>query len=168
MEIIAPWLEAIGKSLTLVIMLVSLAGLIVPVFPGLIVIWLVALVFGIVSGFNTIGIIIFIVMTVLAIAGALADNVMMGAKAKENGASWSSILMALGAGVLFTLIFPPIGGLIAAPLVLYFMERRRHHDHEKALETVKALAVGWGWAFVVRFLIGVLMIGLWLFWAFTA
>jgi di/tricarboxylate transporter len=64
-------------------------------------------------------------------------------------------------------VFPPIGGIIAAPLILYFLERRRVGDHDVALETVKALMIGWGWAFVVRFGIGVLMILLWGGWALT-
>jgi uncharacterized protein YqgC (DUF456 family) len=159
------WLEIIGESLTLVIMLVSLAGLIIPVFPGTVIIWVTALVYGIASGFSTVGIISFVLMSFLALGSVFADNFMMGAKAKENGASWGSILLALGAGVVFTFIFPPIGGLIAAPLVLYVMERQRQGNHEKALATAKALMIGWGWAFVIRFGIGMIMIVLWLIWA---
>ena len=165
MDAIPKWLEIIGESLTLIIMLVSLVGLIIPIFPGVVIIWIVALIYGLVSGFGTTGIIVSILLTVLMIAGVLVDNFMMGAKAKENGASWGSILLALGGGVIFTLIFPPVGGLVAAPLLLYLAERNRQHDHGKALATVKALAIGWGWAFVIRFGIGIVMIILWGIWA---
>ncbi len=167
MENFRVWLEAIGETLSFVIMIVSLLGLVIPVFPGTVIIWVVALIYGIVSGFGTAGVIIFIVLTVLVLVSVVADNVMMGAKAKENGASWASILLALGAGVVFTLIFPPIGGLIAAPLLLYLAERRRQGSHEKALATAKALMIGWGWAFVIRFGIGMAMIALWMIWAGT-
>jgi uncharacterized protein YqgC (DUF456 family) len=167
LESLNVWIGVIGKSLTLIIMLFSLFGLIIPIFPGTVIIWLVALIFGIASGFGTVGTIIFAILTVLALLGALADNILMGAKAKEHGASWGSILLALGGGILFTLIFPPIGGLVAAPVILYLAERNRNGDHDKALNTVKALVIGWGWAFVIRFGIGVVMIGLWGIWALS-
>ena len=64
------------------------------------------------------------------------------------------------------MIFPPIGGLIGAPLVLFFSEYNRVKDREKELATVKALALGWGWAIVARMGIGVVMLGLWAVWAF--
>ena len=165
MDNLVNYLEFIGKSLTLIIMLVSLAGLIIPIFPGTIIIAVVALLYGIVTGFDTLGIVIMTVITVLAILSALADNVMMGAKAREHGASWGSILLALGGAIVFTFVFPPVGGLLAAPLLLFLAEYRRVGDSNRAMKTVKALAVGWGWAFVIRFALGVVMIGLWVVWA---
>jgi hypothetical protein len=69
------------------------------------------------------------------------------------------------AGIAGTILFPPIGGLIAAPLVILLLEYRRQRDIHKALLTLRGLAIGWGSAFVVRFFIGVAMIGLWLVWA---
>jgi len=66
------------------------------------------------------------------------------------------------------MIFPPIGGLIAAPLVLYLAELQRRRDSEEAMVVVKALLTGWGLAFVVRFGIGVVMFGLWGIWAYFA
>lgn len=160
------WLEFFVNTFALIVMIVSLLGLIIPVFPGTVIIWVVALLFGIASGFGGAGWIIFAILTVLMIFSTVADNIFMGAKAREHGASWLSIILALGAGVVGTIVFPPIGGLIGAPLVLYISEYSRVKDQNKALATVKALAIGWGWAFVVRFGIGIVMIGLWAVWAF--
>ena len=161
------YLEYMGEAITLIIMLVSLAGLIIPIFPGTIIIAIVALLYGIVTGFDTVGIVIMIVITLLAVLSALADNVMMGAKAREHGASWVSILLALGGAIVFTFVFPPVGGLLAAPLILFLMEYRRLGDSNKAMRTVKALAIGYGWGFVIRFCLGVVMIGLWGGWALS-
>jgi hypothetical protein len=90
----------------------------------------------------------------------------MGAKAREKGASWGSIILALIAGVVGTMVFPPIGGLLAAPLALFLMEFQRLRDADEAMAVVKALLIGWGLAFVVRFGIGVVMFGLWGLWAY--
>jgi uncharacterized protein len=161
------WVEFFVDTFSLLIMIVSLLGLIIPIFPGTIIIWLVALLFGIASGFGTLGWIVFAILTVLMIFSSLADNIFMGAKAREQGASWVSIGLALGTAIVGTIIFPPVGGLIGAPLVLFLAEYNRVHDRDKALDTVKALAIGWGWAFVIRFGIGVVMILLWGVWAYT-
>lgn len=167
MESLITWLEWIGETLTLLIMLFSLAGLIIPIFPGTVIILAVALIYGAVSGFSTVGIVVSILMAILAVVSAVADNVLMGAKARENGASWGSILLAFGGGVVFTFAFPPVGGVIAAPLILFLAERRRQGDTDKAMRTVKALVIGWGWGFVVRLGIGLLMVALWAGWALS-
>jgi hypothetical protein len=95
-----------------------------------------------------------------------ADNILMGAKAREKGAAWLSIFLAISAGIVFTLIFPPVGGIIAAPLVLFLAEYQRRGDSTEATEVVKALLIGLGLAFVVRFGLGVVMGILWGIWAY--
>jgi len=160
------WLETTTTVFILLTLLFGLFGLVIPVFPGNVVIWMATLIYGLVFGFGKLGAIMFGIITLLMLGAVLADNFLMGAKAREKGASWGSIVLALVAGVIGTLIFPPIGGLIAAPLVLYLMEFQRLKNEEKARQIVKALMVGWGLAFIVRFGLGVVMIGLWSIWAF--
>ena len=160
------WLETTIIILTVLTMLFGLFGLVIPIFPGNVVMWLAALVYGLVFGFGKLGGILFAIITALMLVAAAADNVLMGAKAREKGADWGSIILALTAGVVGTMIFPPIGGLIAAPLVLYWMELQRLGDADEAKTVVKALLTGWGLAFIVRFGIGVVMLALWGIWAF--
>ena len=160
------WLSASILSITLVIMVIGLFGLIVPIFPGITVIWLAALVYGVVTGFNTLAWVIFGVITVLMIVGVTIDNILMGAKAHKEGAAWSSLVLGMLAGVLGTIFLPPIGGILAAPLAVLLLEYLRHHDINKALLTLRGLVIGWGLSFVVRFFIGLVMIGVWLVWAF--
>ena len=163
-----PWLQTTIHILTFLTMLVGLFGLIIPIFPGNVVMWLAALVYGLVFGFGRLGGIIFAIITLLMLAAVLADNFLMGAKAREKGAAWGSIIMALIAGIIGTIVLPPIGGVIAAPLVLYLMEMQRLKDSEEAIMVVKALLIGWGLAFVVRFGIGVVMFALWGIWAYMS
>lgn len=162
------WLETTIIVLTVLTMLIGLFGLIIPIFPGNVVMWLAALVYGLVFGFGALGGIMFAIITVLMLIAAAADNFLMGAKAREKGASWGSIILALLAGVAGTIVLPPIGGLIAAPLVLFLMEQNRLEDSEEAKAVTKALLVGWGLAFIVRFGLGVIMLALWGIWAFFA
>ena len=152
----------------LVFMLVGLVGLIIPVFPGLVVIWLAALVFGLVTGFETLGTVLFVLITLLMLVGAVIDNILMAALARQGGASWVSIILGMVAGLAGTILFPPIGGLLAAPAVILLLEYRRRRDWGKSWQATRGLVLGWGLSFLIRFGIGLLMIALWLVWAFSA
>jgi len=158
------WLNISIFALTQIIMLVGLFGLVIPVFPGTVVIWLAALGYGAVSGFGTLGVILFVIITLLMLAGTVIDNVFMGAGARKGGASWLSIGVALLAGAAGTLLLPPFGGLIAAPLAVLLLEAYRNKSMEKGWKALRGLATGWGLSFIVRFAIGLLMMALWWLW----
>ena len=157
------WLETSITVITGIVMFFGLIGLIVPIFPGLVIIWLAALGFGLISGFTTGGWVLFSIITLLAVVGSLADNVLMGAKALEYGASKRSILQTLLIAIGVSLSLSPIGGLLSAPVSLYLLEKNNGHTQEEAWAITRGLMTGWGWAFVVRFGLGIVMIVLWLF-----
>ena len=161
------WLDVGIFGLTLFFILVGLVGLIIPIFPGIVVIWLATLAYGIVVGFNLLGIIIFVVLTLLMIAGTTADNFLMAAGSRKGGASWWTIAAGLLAGTIGTIVFPPFGGLIAAPLVILLIEFLRVREFNQAWRATGGLVAGWGLSFFVRLGIGVLMLVLWLVWAFV-
>ena len=75
-----PWFILVG-------MILGLFGLVIPVFPGGTIIWAGALIYGLVEGFEGGGW-YFGFITALMIASVSADNLFMGGKAKEAGASW--------------------------------------------------------------------------------
>jgi len=158
------WLDTSIFWITQIIMLVGLFGLVIPIFPGTIIMWLTALGYGLATGFSTPGIVIFIILSLLMLASTILDNVMMGVGARQGGASWSTIAVALLAGVVGTVIFPPFGGLIGAPLAVFLLEYIRLKDTKKAWDALRGLATGWGLSFVVRFGIGFLMMLLWWLW----
>ena len=161
------WLSASIFWICLIFMLVGLFGLIIPIFPGIIIIWLAVLVYGLVTGFTTLGWILFALITILLFVGVTIDNILMNAKAHKEGAAWSSLILGMLAGILGTFFLPPLGGIIAAPLVILLIEYLRQHDFTKALKTLRGLLIGWGMSFVARFFIGLVMIGLWLAWALS-
>ncbi len=161
------WANALSFWLTLLIMLGGLALLIVPIFPGITVIWLAAVIYGFVAGFDTLGIIMIVFITLGMIAGISADNVLMGAGALKGGASWLTIIVALVAGIAGTIIFPPIGGFIAIPIAIFLLELLRNREWRSAWRATRGMALGWGLSFLVRFGIGLVMIAAWLIWAFS-
>lgn len=151
-------------GLTQLFMLVGLFGLVVPVFPGIVVMWLAALGYGLLGGWSTLGIVIFVFLTLLMILGTTVDNLLMGVGARRGGASWLSIGLALLFGIVGTLLWPPIGGIIAAPLSVLLLEYLHRGNWSEAWGAFRGLATGWGLSFVVRFGIGVVMMLLWWLW----
>ena len=158
------WLDLSIFAVVQILMLIGLFGSIVPFFPGPFIMWLATLGYGVVNGFNTPGIILFVMITLLMIAAGLVDNLFMGAGARRGGASWGAILISLIAGVGGTLLFPPFGGIIAAPLAVLLLEYLRLRDLGQAWQALRGMTAGWGLSFVARFSIGVVMMVLWWLW----
>ncbi len=161
----APWLIMGFKIFILVGMLLSWIGTIIPIFPGPTVMWVLALVYGIVQGFGTIGIIVFVLITLLTVASWLTDNVFSIKGAREGGASWSSVAIASIAGLISSLFLTPIVGVLVTLLTLYLIEFSKRHDSDQAMQATKQMLLGWGWATVVRLGLGFISLALWSAWA---
>ena len=143
-----------------------MVGVFIPLIPALNIIWLASLVYGILTGFNWVKIVLMVLITILMVAGNLADNFLMGAKARQKGASWWSLAAALAAAIVFSILLPPFGGIIAALLALFGVEMLCLKDWKQALDSTRGMVAGFGWAVLARLGIGLLMIGLWLAWVF--
>lgn len=165
------FLQVVLETLTLLALIVGLLGLIVPVFPGLVVMWLGTLLYALIQ--NAAGNMtgwkwfLFGIITVLMISGSIVDNLIIAYKMRDKYIPWSSILFAFAAGIVASIFFTPLIGLVAAPVGLYLAESRRLKNNEAAVASTKAYMIGWGWAFGVRFLIGLAMIGFWMLWAWV-
>jgi hypothetical protein len=148
-------------------MVVGWLSLLIVIVPGLVIMWVGALGYGIFTGFDTTGWIIFAIMTILMVVGSLIDNFLMGASARQKGASWWSLGAAWVGAIIGTIVLPPIGGLIFALLALFLVEYFRLKDSKQAFDSSTSLATGCGWAVGVRLVIGFIMLILWILWAFV-
>lgn len=159
--------DLINKLVTLLFMFIGL--LVIPILPGLVIIWAASLGFGYVTGFGILGWIMFGIITVLMLAGSILDNVLMTTQAHKEGAPWWVTIVAMVAAVTgsFVIPIPIVGGIVAALVVLFAIQWLRLKDVNKALKSLKGMLVGCGWALLFRFIIGLVMIGLWLIWAWV-
>lgn len=162
------WLQSISSwFFPLVIGGIMLAGLVLtltPIISGLWIMWAAALVYGLVAHFDTAGWIIFGIISVLAVAGGLLDNLFMAGSSRRSGASWLSIGAALLGALVGSILLPPFGGLLLAVILIFLVEYLRLKDWRQALESTKGLALGCGWAAVTRFGFGLLILTAWLLW----
>ncbi len=163
--------ELFLRSVTLTFMLVGLFGLVIPIFPGIIVIWLAALVYAVTEAMagnmDIWGWLLFTLITILMIAGNFVDEIIMARKLRETGTPWSSIAIGFIAGVVSSFFLTPFAALLITPLALYLAEYYRLRNGREAIRSAKGWLIGFGWSFAAMFAIGVVMIGLWLLWAWV-
>lgn len=145
-------------------MAVGLLGTIVPIVPGLSLIWAAGLLYGVIAGFGEVGTGAFLVMTVLAGLAIAAGVVLPSKRAAGAGASKGSIVLG-GVGALVGLfVIPVVGFALIGIACLYGGERLRGQEHDRAVTATIETLKGMGWAFVAQFSAGLLMILCWLTW----
>lgn len=161
-------LENIGlitlQLITGAVMLFGLFSLLFVILPGLVVIWVAALIYGIITGFNWISITLLLFITILMIIGGVIDNILIGAGAYTKGAGWISIAVALVAGIAGSILWPPLGGLLTALVGLFLIEFLRIRNLRHAWDSTRGMLLGCSWAVVIRFAFGAMMILWWLLW----
>jgi len=161
--------QVIVQTFTLFFMLVGLVGLIIPVFPGLTVMWLAALVYALVqsaSGLMAwVDWLSFAIITLFMIGGNIVDNIIIASKMRGHEIPWKTIILCYIVGIVVSLFFTPLAGLVASPLSLLGLEYLRFRDKKLAFESAKVFMIGWGASFAARFGIGILMVIFWMLWA---
>ena len=158
------WLNLGLQVLVILGMVIGLIGQIIPFFPGIPIIWLSILGYGLMSGFNWKSGIIFGVITALMLFSTVIDNILMGASARQKGTSWLAIGIGTVTMLLAGLFLSPLVGLAAALVAIFLVEFLRRNDWRAALASLRSLIVGFGWTMLARLAIGLVMIGLWLVW----
>jgi uncharacterized protein YqgC (DUF456 family) len=148
-------------------MLVGLVGILIPAFPGALIMWVVVLIYSIADQFTTIGVPWFVVLTLLGLAGATADIWVSMLGARAGGASLASTLFSLGGAVLGALVGFFFGGIGAFPgivvgamLGVVLNEYRVRRDWTAALKATLGLVAGFTVSTVVQLSIGAAMLAI--------
>ena len=159
------------EVLTFAVLIFGLLGLLIPVFPGLVVMWIAILIYAIVQAglgnMTWVSWLLFVLITLLMIGGNISDNIIIAKHVRDKDVPWSSILWSFAAGIVVSLFFTPIMGIIASPVALYLAEWRRLKDKALAMANTKAWMTGWGWSVAARMGIGAVMIVFWGLWAWA-
>ena len=87
------WLQVMLETLTLFVLLAGLAGLLIPIFPGLTVMWLATLVYALVQAasdkMDWLDWTLFALITLLMIGGNIIDNIIIARHVREKQVPWS-------------------------------------------------------------------------------
>ena len=160
--------DVIITVLAAIIMLLGVAGVILPVLPGLVLIWLAALGYGLLVRWGTWGPWLFAAITLTGLAGTLADMWASGAGARVvGGASLWSIAGGMLTGFVGLILGGPLGGVIGLLAGMFLLEFWRQRNAMRGLKAMAGTALGYGASIVIKIAAGLLMIGLWIVWVVT-
>jgi len=156
--------DPVLAALVAAAMAVGVIGTVVPVVPGLALVWAAALVYGLGAGFGTVGVVAFIIITGLAIVGTVIAFVIPRRAAARGGAArvsmWFGALLAL---VGFFVV--PVVGIVAGGVLGVFLgEVVRTGDAPAAWHTTAATIKGFGVASVLQVLVALAMVTTWVAW----
>lgn len=153
-------LNTIVLALTLLVMLVGLIGIVVPVLPGTVLIFLAALIYAVVEGFRTVGWPTLLVLGLLMIAATSADLWAGIAGAKIGGAGGWSVLAGLVGGLVGFVVLNLPGAILGAVLGVLLSEMLRLGDWKKALKAGGGWAVGWVLSVILQLSLGLAMVAI--------
>jgi uncharacterized protein YqgC (DUF456 family) len=143
------------------VMLAGLVGIVVPVVPGLALIWGAALIWALGGDGDPTRWVAFGVITAIGVIGGVAAAILPARRASGAGApGWVIAVGAVGMIVGFFLI-PVVGALVGGPVAVYVAELARLRDASAARRTTIETLKGFGIGVAVQLAAGVVMIVVW-------
>lgn len=136
-----------GLWIAFALMLMSLAFVVIPFVPAPLVMWVVAIGYALIEGFDRLTLLAAVVLTVLMIVGVTVDFWLRPLGMGEHGGCLTAIGSLIG-GILGTFLIPiPIlGSIIGAVLGAFFMQLLRQRELQDAVgaggATLKMIIVG--------------------------
>jgi uncharacterized protein YqgC (DUF456 family) len=150
---------ATTTTLTGLIMLIGLVGVVVPFLPGLVLVWGGVLLWAVLRhdglGWATLA-----VATALLAAGTIAKYLLPGRKLRDAGVAWSTLLLGGALGVVGFFVIPVVGVVLGFVLGVYLAERLRVGGAAAWPATRGALAAV-GWSIAIELTAALLIVATW-------
>jgi uncharacterized protein YqgC (DUF456 family) len=151
------WLVAIAVA----VMVVGLVGVVVPVLPGLLLVWVATVATTLLAGTDAVGWLMAAWLTLLFAMGTAATVWLPARQGRRGGVPTSSLLGALAGAIVGFAIVPVVGFVLGAVAGLALAERRRLATWQDTWGSVGRVLRAYGVGVVVELLVGVSMIVSW-------
>ena len=171
---VRPWAptyacETPGVDVLLVVavavaMAVGIVGTVLPLVPGLPVVWAAALVYGLGAGFGSVGWVAFGAISIFFVAGMIAGIVLPQRSLAAVGAPRSTMLAGLVGAVVGFFVVPIVGLPLGAAVGVWMAERARLEDAGAAWRSTRSLLLGFGAGALTQVLAGLAMTAVWVGW----
>lgn len=133
--------------IVLLAMLVGTVGIVVPVLPGLLVVWGATLVWAFERqdgpGWLVLGI-----ATLLYAVGVVLQYLLPGRRMRSAGVEGGVVAVALAVAVVGFFVVPVVGAPLGFVLAVYLLERAKHREHVAArratLQAIRAVGLNIG------------------------
>ena len=157
--------DTLITGLVLIALLVGLVGTVVPVLPGILLMWGAVLAYGFLLSFGAFGIAITIAVTVVSGIAVALGFVIPKRLADESGASTRSQLAAVFGGIIGFFVIPVVGVIVGALAGIAIAEYLDKDDLALARTSTIAVAKGFGLGALSQIAAGFVILFLWAIWA---
>jgi uncharacterized protein len=137
-------------------MLIGTVGIVVPVLPGLFLVWAATLLWAI-EVHSTAGWVVFAIATLLYAAGLVAQYLLPGRRMKRAGVDSRFVAVALVVAVIGFFVIPVVGAAIGFVATIFLLELAKHRSTEVAwratVHAIKAVGLNIGLELAAAFAI---------------
>ena len=179
-----PALSAV-TALTGIMIVIGLVGIVIPVLPGLLLVWAGVAVWAI-ARHDVIGWVTLALATALTLGGTLIKYLLPGRQLRSAGVGWPTLTTGAALGVIGFFLIPVVGLFVGFVLGVYLAERVRLGSARttspaagppsdptatalpggdggtSAWASTKAALVAVGWSIAIELATGLLVTSLWL------
>lgn len=152
--------EGLLLFVVFLLMLSGLIGVIIPMLPGLFLVWLGVAVYVWQTGFEVVSIPLFLFISLLILFAGTSDVWLPYFGAQRSGAAKRSYLLSTVGAIIGSFLLPVIGTIIGFVLGLFLGEYWKHRDTGTAVQVSWGGLKGYGIATLIQLIAGVLIIGL--------
>jgi uncharacterized protein YqgC (DUF456 family) len=152
---------ATGELLVALVMVVGVAGVVVPVLPGLLLVWAAGIVWVWLDGAGPGRITVGVLLTLLLVVGTIAKYVLPARSASGAGAPRSTLLLGIVGAVLGFFLIPVVGMVVGGVGAVFLAELSRLHDGRSAWRSTRAVLRAVGIGMLVELATALLMLGTW-------
>ena len=142
----------------LALLVVAVAGSVVPLLPGALLSLVGVLLYWWQSGYAEPGPILLVALVLVGLVGVIADYFAGAVSAAAGGASTVTTALAAIVGVVLFFVAGPLGVVVGVMSTVFAVEFYRHRDPERSLRTAIYAAVGMLASTVIQALLTVTML----------
>ena len=153
------FLSALGFGLAVAFILVGVVGTVVPILPGMLLVWFTVIVYAWRTGFEAVGWLSIIFITIIALVTGLSNIWLPLLGAQKTGAAKRALFLGIVGAIVGTFVIPiPIlGTVIGYAIGVFLGEFMKVRDWRLALKSSLGGVAGWGVSTIVE-IIGALVI----------
>ena len=155
-------LSGAAELLIGLVMLVGLFGVLVPVLPGLALVWLAGLAWAWLDGGGVARWTVFGLMSAVVLAGTVTKYALPARSAQASGAPRSTILLGAVGAVVGFFVIPVVGIVVGGIGAVYLAELSRLGDRDGAWRSTRAVLRAVGIGVLIELTAAVLAILMWL------
>lgn len=126
----------------LALLVVGVAGSVVPLLPGALLSLAGVLLYWWQSGYAEPGPILLVVLVLVGLVGVIADYFAGAVSAAAGGASTVTTVFAAIVGIVLFFVVGPLGVIVGVMGTVFVVEFYRHQDPEQSLRTAIYAAIG--------------------------